>query len=448
MEKLVIIGGGLAGSEAAWQAAQRGIDVILYEMRPKLSTGAHKSSNLAELVCSNSFGSFLPNRPSGMLITELEKLNSLLITAAKEVKVPAGNALAVDRVLFSKLITDKISAHPRIQLIHEEIRELPDAICVIASGPLTSPSLSNSIQSFTGKDNLFFYDAIAPCIDGKSVDMSIAYRASRYGRGILPKGDYVNCPFTKEQYEMFVHTLVNAERYPLKDFELDISKGVKAGKGKFFEGCLPIEIMASRGLHTLAFGPLRPVGLHNPHTHTKPYAVVQLRQEDIKGRYLGIVGFQTNLLRKEQERVFRLIPGLENASFTRYGQMHKNTYLHSPGLLHPTLQTCLTNNYFFAGQISGVEGYLASIATGWVAGVNASRFIQGKDLLIFPPDTIIGALCHSISEPGATLFQPVKESFGILPPVDKAPSNKNSYRNHLSQREIRTFDKYLNEKGL
>ena len=373
---LKIIGGGLAGSEAAWQAAQRGLKVTLYEMRPLITTGAHQSGDLAELVCSNSLGSMQKDRGSGLLINELLKLDSLLINEALGSKVPAGSALAVDRKQFSERISGILTDHPNITVIREEVKEIPEGPCIIASGPLTAASLANSIKGFTGSDSLFFFDAIAPIVSGESIDRNIAFRASRYERGDQEEGDYLNCPFDQGEYMTFVSELASAEKVAMRDFEAEIPEGVKAGKGFYFERCLPVEVIASRGEKALAFGPMRPVGLTNPRTGRWPYAVVQLRQEDIAENLFNLVGFQTNLVYSEQKRIFRLIPGLKNAEFIRYGQMHRNTFICSPGILRASLQTIQRPDLFFAGQITGVEGYAGNIATGLLAGVNTARFLK------------------------------------------------------------------------
>ena len=443
MEKVVIIGGGLAVSEAAWQVAKRGVNVDLYEMRPVKKTGAHITANLAELVCSNSLGSNLPDRPSGILLFELDKLDSLLINCAKKVMVPAGHAFAVDRIKFSELITKEILEHPRIRLIREEIKGLPDGLCIIASGPLTSPKLARSLEKFTGTENLFFYDAISPTVEVDSIDFETAFWGSRYGKGVIESGDYINCPFNENHYDKFVNELVDAERYSLKDFETDINSGVVAGKNKFFEGCLPIEVMAQRGHHTLAYGPMRPVGLTNPYTGKRPYAVVQLRREDIEGRYFNLVGFQTNLIQKEQERVFCMIPGLEKAVFTRYGQMHRNTFIYSPDILKPTLQSIQKNNLFFAGQITGVEGYLACIATGLLAGINAALLSENSRPICFPDESMIGALCKCITDSSKNPFQPVKESFGILPSIEQKIQGKRNRHKMMAERAHCVFEKFI-----
>ena len=418
MTDLIVIGGGLAGSEAAWQAAQRGLRVSLYEMRPTLGTGAHQTSDLAELVCSNSLGSNLPDRASGLLKNEARVLGSMLLEAAASAALPAGGALAVDRELFARLVTERIQGHPNIELVREEVKEIPDTPTVIASGPLTSPSLSQSISGLSGEEHLYFFDAIAPVIHADSIDMNTAFRASRYGAGEQEEGDYINCPFTKEEYYAFVETLLTAERIELHDFEEAIKSGVKAGH--FFEGCLPVEIIAERGLDSLAFGPMRPVGLRDPRTGRRPYAVVQLRQDNLAGSLYNLVGFQTNLKFPEQKRVLRMIPGLENAEFMRYGQMHRNTFIASPKLLRPTLQHIQRDDLFFAGQITGVEGYMGNIATGLLAGTNAARLHQNEQPMILPQTTMLGALCHYVTHADLKDFQPMKANFGILPPLEFA----------------------------
>ncbi|MBI3152431.1 MAG: methylenetetrahydrofolate--tRNA-(uracil(54)-C(5))-methyltransferase (FADH(2)-oxidizing) TrmFO [Chloroflexi bacterium] len=416
MPSLTIIGGGLSGSEAAWQAAQHGLNVKLYEMRPINPTGAHLSADLAELVCSNSLGSNLPDRASGVLKNELRLLNSMLLECAEASALPAGAALAVDRESFARRVTEKIQSHPNIQVIREEVREIPTDPAIVASGPLTSESLSQSIAKLSGEEHLFFFDAIAPIIHAESINMDIAFRASRYDKGDQDEGDYINCPFTKEQYYEFVNAVKAAERIELRSFEDAIKAGVKAGQ--FFEGCLPVEIIAERGVDSLAFGPMRPVGLRNPHTGKRPYAVIQLRQDNLAGSLYNLVGFQTNLKFPEQRRVFRMIPGLENAEFERYGQMHRNTFIASPKLLRPTLQHITRDDLFFAGQLTGVEGYMGNIATGLLAGVNMARLAQGQSLLTLPQETMLGALCHYVTHASLKDFQPMKANFGILPPLE------------------------------
>lgn len=413
MTDIIVIGGGLAGSEAAWQIAQHGLKVRLYEMRPSTPTGAHVGGDLGELVCSNSLGSNLPDRASGVLKSELRRLNSMLLECAEATALPAGSALAVDREAFARLITERIADHPNIELVREEVKEIPASPVVVASGPLTSESLSKSIAALSGEDHLFFFDAISPIVRAESINMEIAFRASRYDKGEQDEGDYINCPFTKEQYYEFVNALRTAERIELRSFEEAIQTGVKAGH--FFEGCLPVEIIAARGGDALAYGPMRPVGLRDPHTGKRPYAVVQLRQDNLAGSLYNIVGFQTNLKFPEQRRILRMIPGLENAEFERYGQMHRNTFIASPKLLRPTLQHISRSDLFFAGQITGVEGYLGNIATGLLAGVNMARLLLGKPLHTLPRATMLGALCHYITHADLKDFQPMKANFGILP---------------------------------
>lgn len=446
--ELIVIGGGLAGSEAAWQAAQWGINVQLYEMRPKVETGAHTGPDLAELVCSNSLGSNIPDRAPGVLKNELRRLNSLLLRCAEETAVPAGGALAVDRHAFSQRVASEISSHPKIALIRQEVTSIPDKPSIIASGPLTSPALSDALSGLTGQDHLYFFDAISPIATLDSIDMSIAYWASRYGRGEQEEGDYLNCPMTEEEYYRFVDALVNAERIELKSFEMQLEQGVKAGMHNFFEGCLPVEVLAQRGRDTMAYGPLRPVGLHDPRTGKRPFAVVQLRKDNLAGSLLNLVGFQTNLTFPEQRRIFRMIPGLEQAEFARYGQMHRNTFIFSPALLNPTLQFKERDDLFLAGQITGVEGYAGNIATGLLAGVNAARFLQGKELLLLPRESMLGALCHYITHADAADFQPMKANFGILPALDseglgKGRRNKRQRMALYAERAKKKLEEYL-----
>jgi methylenetetrahydrofolate--tRNA-(uracil-5-)-methyltransferase len=434
---LLIIGGGLAGSEAAFQAAQRGINVRLYEMRPRKTTGAHVTDKLAELVCSNSLGSNLVDRASGLLKAELRVMDSLIVCCADESAVPAGGALAVDREKFAESVTARIESHPNIEIVREEVARIPDEPCIIASGPLTSESLANDIARALGSEHLYFYDALAPIVYADSIDMSIAFKASRYGKGEDDAGDYINCPFTKDEYENFVRELLSAERIQLREFEEAIQSGVNAGAGKFFEGCLPAEIIASRGTQSLAFGPMRPVGLTDPRTGRWPHAVVQLRQDNLAASLYNIVGFQTNLTWTEQKRVFRLIPGLGNAEFARYGQMHRNTFINSPMLLEPTMQSRNRPDLFFAGQITGVEGYMGNAASGLVAGINAARFLTGLPTLTFPPATMIGALCHYVTHAEPKTFQPMKAAFGLMPPLESAPRGKRERAKRYAERALK-----------
>ncbi len=414
---LTIVGGGLAGSEAAWQAARHGLDVRLYEMRPATSTGAHQTADLAELVCSNSLGSNLPDRASGLLKSELRRLHSLLLACAEETALPAGAALAVDRERFARAVTERLQSHPHIEIIREEVTYIPETPVIIASGPLTSAALSQALAELNGEEHLYFYDAIAPIVEADSINMQVAFRASRYGQGERDAGDYINCPFTKEEYDLFLDALLSAERIELRAFESDIRQGVRAGTHHFFEGCLPIEILAERGHDALAFGPMRPVGLVDPRTGRRPYAVVQLRQDNLAANLYNLVGFQTNLKLLEQRRVLRLIPGLEHAEFARYGQMHRNTFIASPKLLRPTLQHKTRPDLFFAGQITGVEGYTGNIATGLLAGLNAARLLTGRPPIELPPETMLGALCRYITQADLKDFQPMKANFGLLPPL-------------------------------
>ena len=432
MTDLIVIGGGLAGTEAAWQAAQRGLKVRLYEMRPVLQTGAHQTEALAELVCSNSLGSNLPDRASGLLKNEARLLGSMLLECAEEASLPAGGALAVDRDLFAQKVTQRIEAHPNIEIVREEVKTIPSSPTIIASGPLTSPALSKSLAELSGDEHLFFFDAIAPIVHAESINMNIAFRASRYGVQDRPstsfdatsaphsaqdeEGDYINCPFTKEEYHAFVDALLQAERIELRAFEDAIKSGVKAGH--FFEGCLPVEIIAERGIDSLAIGPMRPVGLRDPRTGKRPHAVVQLRQDNLAGSLYNLVGFQTNLKFPEQKRTLRMIPGLENAEFLRYGQMHRNTFIASPKLLRPTLQHKTRDDLFFAGQITGVEGYMGNIATGLLAGVNAARLHHDEMPMTLSQTTMLGALCHYVTHADLKDFQPMKANFGILPPLE------------------------------
>ena len=415
--ELTVVGGGLAGCEAAWQAAERGIQVTLYEMRPARMTGAHVSGDLAELVCSNSLGSNLPDRASGLLKDELRRLGSQLLACAESATLPAGGALAVDRQAFAASVTRSLQNHPNIHLVRAEVHTIPEGPVIIASGPLTSPDLAAALARLSGESNLFFYDAIAPIISASSIDMAIAFRASRYRKGVQADGDYINCPLEQAQYENFVQALSLAERIPLKDFELEVENGVRAGLSAFFEGCLPVEVLARRELKALAFGPMRPVGLRDPRTGRRPYAVVQLRQDNLAGDVYNLVGFQTNLTYAEQKKVFRMIPGLETAEFIRYGQMHRNTFMASPRLLNPTLQVRGRDDLFLAGQLIGVEGYMGNIATGLLAGMNAARYLHGMAPIELPGVTLLGALCHYVTQADMRDFQPMKANYGILPPL-------------------------------
>lgn len=444
MEKLIVIGGGLAGCEAAWQAAIRGVSVELYEMRPGVTTGAHTGSDLGELVCSNSLGSNLRDRASGVLKEELRLAGSLLVECAEKAAVPAGNALAVDRKLFSAEIEKKLNEQPNIRIIREEVRHIPAVRpVIIASGPLSSPAISEEISRLCGTDNLFFFDAIAPIVEYNSIDLSVAYAGSRYSKNEDDQGDYINCPFNREEYETFVTELISARRIPLKSFEDQIEAGVAAGKMSFFEGCLPVEVLAARSMQALAFGPMRPVGLIDPRTGKRPWAVLQLRQDNLSGSLYNLVGFQTNLLQKEQERVFRMIPGLANAQFVRYGQMHRNTYICAPGILNASLQMINNPQIFFAGQLCGVEGYMGNIAAGLLAGINAARLIQGNEPVILPEESVSGALFHYIATAEAKHFQPMKANFGILPPLADRPRSKRERYVLYAERALEKTEKFF-----
>jgi methylenetetrahydrofolate--tRNA-(uracil-5-)-methyltransferase len=447
--EIIIVGGGLAGSEAAWQAAARGVKVHLFEMRPKKQTGAHNSGLLAELVCSNSLGSNLPDRASGILKNELRTLGSLLINCADQAAVPAGGALAVDRDLFSQLVTSKIENNPLIEIMHQEVTRIPEGTSIIATGPLTSPSLSKEIQKFTGYEQIFFYDALAPIIYKDTINFDTVFQGTRYGNnGGVNAGDYLNCPMNRDEYYRFVDELINAEQVKLQSYEKKISLGVRAGVDKYFEGCLPIEIIAKRGIDSLAYGPLRPVGLTDSRTGQKSFAVVQLRQDNLAQTLYNMVGFQTNLKQSEQIRVFKLIPGLEMVEFARFGQMHRNTFILSPALLYPTLQCKFRDNLFFSGQITGIEGYVGNIAAGYLAGVNAARFVMGQPLLELPPSTMIGALCRYITQSDPNDFQPMKANLGILPDIDGVIKGKRMRAAEYAHRASADLNKYLSEKYL
>lgn len=402
-----VVGGGLAGTEAAWQIAQLGVPVILSEMRPVRQSPAHHTDLLGELVCSNSFGALASDRAAGLLKEELRQLGSLVIATADRHAVPAGGALAVDRARFSQALTEAIANHPLITLRREEVTGIPEGIAVLCTGPLTSEPLAKALQAFTGLEYLSFFDASSPIVTGDSLNRAVVFQASRYDKG---EAAYLNCPMTEAEYERFWQALVEAEQVPLKDFEKE--------ERKFFEGCLPIEEMARRGKDTLRFGPLKPVGLVDPRTGSRPYAVVQLRQEDKAGKLWNLVGFQTNLKWGEQQRVFRLIPGLEAAEFVRFGVMHRNTFLNSPQLLLPTLQFRRRPTLLAAGQLVGTEGYACAVAGGWLAGQNAARLALGLPLITLPPETMMGSLFQFISSADPKHFQPMPANFGLLPELE------------------------------
>lgn len=409
IQKIQVIGAGLAGTEAAWQIAEAGVPVILHEMRPIRTSPAHHTTEVAELVCSNSFGAQASDRAAGLLHEELRRLNSIIIQTADKHSVPAGGALAVDRAVFSQELTEKLETHPLIEFRRHEVEKIPtDGIVVLTTGPLTSPALAEDLQAFTGMEYFSFFDAASPIVLGESIDYHQAFLASRYDKG---EAAYLNCPMDREQYLHFWQELTQGEQAELKDFELETAK--------FFEGCLPIEELARRGEDTMRFGPLKPVGLSNPHDPGKiPYAVVQLRQEDKGGQLWNLVGFQTNLRWGEQKRIFRLIPGLEKAEFVRMGVMHKNTFINSPELLYPTLQFKKRPHLLAAGQLVGTEGYTAACCGGWLAGTNAARLALGLTPLSLPPTTMMGALFNFISSASAKHFQPMPPNFGIFSPLE------------------------------
>ena len=405
MREVKVIGGGLAGVEAAWQAARLGAQVKLYEMRPVMQTPAHRTDKLAEIVCSNSLKSDEPGTASYLLKEELRQGGSLVLEAAAETRVPAGAALAVDREKFAQLITERIESEPRIRLIREEVTTISENdITIVATGPLSSDALTTEIMKLTGSDQMYFYDAIAPIVAAESIDTSIAFRAARYDKG---GDDYLNCPFDEEQYARFYAELLDAKSVPLQRFE----------ETRWFEACLPIEELGRRGVDTLRFGPMKPVGLRDPRTGREPYAAVQLRQENLMADAYSLVGFQNHLRYGEQARVLRLIPGLQNAEFLQFGQIHRNTYICSPRVLQATMQMRELPNLFFAGQITGVEGYVESVAMGWLAGVNAARLAFGAELLQAPARSATGALAHYVSHADAKNFQPVNITFALLPPL-------------------------------
>lgn len=423
-DSVVIVGGGLAGSEAAWQLAQRGVKVYLKEMRPVVMTPAHKTDLLAELVCSNSFRADNLDNAVGILKEELRILKSLIIKCADETRLPAGGALAVDRERFARMVTEMIKGHENIEVSIEEVKRIPDyRPLIIASGPLTSDSLAKSILEITGSRYLHFYDAAAPIVTKESIDMEKVYWASRYNKG---EAAYLNCPMTEDEYKAFYNFLVTAEIKKPREFENEV----------YFEGCMPIEIMAKRGYKTLLFGPLKPVGLINPKNNTLPYAVVQLRKDNLEGTLFNLVGFQTSLKWSHQKKLIRMIPGLEKAEIVRYGVIHKNTFINSPEILKPTFQLISQNDVFFAGQITGVEGYVESTASGLVAGINCYRLLKGKRPIVFPTTTAIGALSNYITRPGSGDFQPMNINFGLFSPLGKTIKDKKLKKTLMSKRAI------------
>jgi methylenetetrahydrofolate--tRNA-(uracil-5-)-methyltransferase len=437
MNEIIVIGGGLAGVEAAWQAAESGARVKLYEMRPVKQTPAHRTDKLAEIVCSNSLKSDEPGTASYLLKEELRRANSLVMQAAVATRVPAGAALAVDREQFADYLTEQIAAHPNIEIVREEATTIPrDAITIIATGPLTSETLTWQIMKLTGDDQLYFYDAIAPIIAADSIDQSIAFKAARYGKG---GDDYLNCPFNEDEYAQFYQALIEAKSVPLQRFE----------ETRWFEACLPIEELARRGVDTLRYGPMKPVGLIDPRTNAQPYAAVQLRQENLMADAYSLVGFQNHLRYGEQARVLRTIPGLERAEFLQFGQIHRNTYINGPRVLQPTMQMREHPNIFFAGQITGVEGYVESVAMGWLAGLNAARVAAGEELLVAPPRSAIGALARYVSSAETKNYQPVNITFALLEPLsrEQARSVKRKRDRHALQVQLslKEWDHWLAE---
>ncbi len=427
-EKIKVIGAGLAGCEAAWQIANAGFDVLLYEMKPNKKTPAHKSDLFAELVCSNSLKASRKDSAAGLLKEEMRVLGSLCLEAAATCSVAAGGALAVERDVFSAYITEKIKSHKRITVVNECVDNLNfDCVTVVATGPLTDEILAQKITQLCGEEGLSFYDAAAPIVTRESVDFSKAFFASRYGKG---EDDYINCPFNKEEYEIFHKELINAESAPLKEFDKPLT---------VYEGCMPIEVLAKRGEDSIRFGPLKPVGLRDPRTDKRPWAVVQLRRENAKGTLFNIVGFQTNLKFNEQKRVFSLIPGLENCDIVRYGVMHRNTFINSPKQLNKNLSHKKAEKIFFAGQLTGVEGYMESAASGIVAGINAVKFLKDEEALILPEFTMIGALLSYITDETVENFQPMGANFGILPPLSEHIRDKRERYGALSERSLNWY---------
>jgi len=431
-----VIGGGLAGSEAAWQTAKHGVDVRLYEMRPNHPTPVHRTGDLAELVCSNSLKSVELSTPHGLLKAEMQRFGSLIHDVAMQTRVPAGGALAVDRDRFAAGVTQALADEPRVTLVREEVREIPEGLVILAVGPLVAESLARAIASFTGEEYLYFFDAIAPVIDAETIDRSTVFAASRYDKG--GGQDYLNCPMTGEEYKRFIDALLTAEMTPLHEVD----------RTPFFEGCLPIEEMARRGRDTPRFGPMKPVGLRDPRTGSRPHAVVQLRQDNLAAEHYSMVGFQTRLRWPEQKRVFRMIPGLEDADFVRLGQIHRNCYVNAPTVLREDLQTRTREGLFFAGQISGVEGYTESAATGLLSGINAARLARGDSALRLPEDTMLGALCRYISRAPEKQYQPTNAAFGLLPPPPPGIRKKKERRLARSTRALESLERFMTLHGL
>jgi methylenetetrahydrofolate--tRNA-(uracil-5-)-methyltransferase len=433
---LVVLGGGLAGCEAAWQAAKRGLSVELYEMRPTTPTPAHTTDRLSELVCSNSLGSNDPIHAAGILKAEMRRLDSLILRVADSVTVPAGSALAVDRELFAAAITKELEEHPKIRVVREEVIDVPsERPTIVATGPLTSDRLAKSIQQVIRADYLAFYDAIAPIVDGETVDTTVAFRASRYGKG---GDDYLNCPMNETEYNQFYDALATAERVPTRPFE----------QVPYFEGCVPVEVQADRGRKTLLFGPMKPVGLVDPRTGARPHAVVQLRQENVFGSCYNMVGFQTKLKWPEQKRVFRMIPGLAQAEFLRLGSLHRNTFINAPRVLHPTLQCRARPSLFFAGQLVGVEGYAEAAAMGLLAGINAARLLHGESPAVPPPTTTYGTLLTYITTSDPRHFQPMNANFGLYPELPRRIHDRALRRQKIAERAMEELERWINESKI
>ncbi|WP_459499836.1 FADH(2)-oxidizing methylenetetrahydrofolate--tRNA-(uracil(54)-C(5))-methyltransferase TrmFO [Bacillus sp. C1] len=426
-----VIGAGLAGSEAAYQIAKRGVQVKLYEMRPVRQTPAHHTDKFAELVCSNSLRANTLTNAVGVIKEEMRRMDSVIIRAADECSVPAGGALAVDRHEFAAKVTEYVKNHPNVTVMNEEITEIPEGPTVIATGPLTSPDLAAQLKELTGEDYFYFYDAAAPIVEKDSIDMNKVYLKSRYDKG---EAAYLNCPMTEEEFDRFYDALIAAETVPLKEFEKEV----------FFEGCMPVEVMAGRGRQTLLFGPMKPVGLEDPKTGKTPYAVVQLRQDDAAGTLYNIVGFQTHLKWGPQKEVLQLIPGLENAEIVRYGVMHRNTFINSPKLLRPTYQYKHRDDLFFAGQMTGVEGYVESAASGLLAGINAARLVKGEEPVVLPPVTAMGSMANYITATNAKNFQPMNANFGLFVPLEKKIKKKQERNEAYATRALETIQNFVN----
>ena len=430
-----VIGAGLAGSEAAWQIAKRGIKVRLFEMRPVKQTPAHHTDKFAELVCSNSLRANNLTNAVGVIKEEMRMLDSIIIQSADNSSVPAGGALAVDRHDFSGKVTEAIRNHPLIEIVNEEVTEIPEGITIIATGPLTSPALAEKVKEITGQDYLYFYDAAAPIVEKDSIDMDKVYLKSRYDKG---EAAYLNCPMTEDEFNRFYDALIAAEVVPLKEFEKEI----------YFEGCMPVEVMAERGRKTLLFGPMKPVGLEDPKTGKRPYAVVQLRQDDGAGTLYNIVGFQTHLKWGPQKEVLKLIPGLENVEIVRYGVMHRNTFINSPYVLDPTYQLKANHQIFFAGQMTGVEGYVESAGSGLLAGINAARLAKGEELVVFPAETALGSMARYITEANPKNFQPMNINFGLFPELQPKVRDKKVKTEQLANRALTTIRNFMKNTSL